>query len=524
VVGQTIGSYRILSEIGTGGMGVVYLAEHRHLRRKAAVKVLLSEFANRPDLLERFFSEARATSSIDHPGIVQVLDCEVDAQGRPYIVMEYLVGQTLAAHMAGRALPSAEAVPLTRRMAQALAAAHDKGIVHRDIKPENVFVLAHPPGTVKMVDFGIAKLAREFKAGQQSRTQTGVLMGTPLYMSPEQCRGAGAVDHRTDIYSVGCVLFEMLTGRPPFQYEGLGELVAAHLTEAPPEVRALVPAVPEAVNALVASLLRKPPGERPQTMAEVVAALTALDPSAGSTVPPPAAGSSTAAPPAPASVAPPSPARTTNRPNDTTFGASAGEAGTSDADEALAPSRGRGGMIAVAALVLIAGGAGGAFWWKQRSASSELAGPAPVAAAVVPTPPPVRPPPAEAPRETPPPPPAARPAPPPRTRRSPAAVSPAPARPPATTPPPASAAPARVVIDSEPPGAEVCLAHDHRLLGRTSASVELPADAKKAVLFVRLPGYRVEKIKLKPGREDHRKVVLHPLGDDELEAPSPCGE
>ncbi len=126
-------------------------------------------------------------------------------------------------------------------MAEALAAAHDKGIIHRDIKPDNVFVKPGPPPSAKLVDFGIAKLAGEFHAGLKNRTQTGIVMGTPLYMSPEQCRGAGTVDYRTDIYSLGCLLFEMLAGRPPFQHEGAGELVAAHLTQAPPRLGSLLP-------------------------------------------------------------------------------------------------------------------------------------------------------------------------------------------------------------------------------------------------------------------------------------------
>ena len=134
----------------------------------------------------------------------------------------------------GGRCPPARRPAYARCMAEALAAAHDKGIIHRDIKPDNVFVKPGPPPSAKLVDFGIAKLAGEFHAGLKNRTQTGIVMGTPLYMSPEQCRGAGTVDYRTDIYSLGCLLFEMLAGRPPFQHEGAGELVAAHLTQAPP--------------------------------------------------------------------------------------------------------------------------------------------------------------------------------------------------------------------------------------------------------------------------------------------------
>src|SRR5262245_115668 len=154
-------------------MGSVYLAEHRHLGRKAAIKVLLKELADRPELLERFFAEARATSQIDHPGIVQVFDCEIDGQGRPFIVMEFLQGETLALylHRQGR-LPWDEAAGIARRVAQALGAAHSKQIIHRDIKPDNVFVLPGPARTIKVVDFGIAKLAGDLAAGNARRTQT----------------------------------------------------------------------------------------------------------------------------------------------------------------------------------------------------------------------------------------------------------------------------------------------------------------------------------------------------------------
>jgi eukaryotic-like serine/threonine-protein kinase len=277
VIGETIGSYKILSQLGAGAMGEVYLAEHRHLKRKAAVKLLAPEIVGRPDLLERFFLEARATSAIDHPGIVQVFDCEVDATGRPYIVMEYLDGETLAAVLARRgALPATTVARLARGMAEALEAAHAKGIVHRDIKPENIFVQAQPPDSVKLVDFGIAKLAGDFRAGQVHQTRNGAMMGTPLYMSPEQCRDSGKIDFRTDLYSLGCVVFEMLTARPPFTQEALGDLVVAHLTEEPKDVRTLNPAVPKALAELTAQLLRKDPAQRPANMRVVADRLAAF--------------------------------------------------------------------------------------------------------------------------------------------------------------------------------------------------------------------------------------------------------
>ncbi len=340
MIGTTIGSYTILSQLGAGAMGEVYLAEHRHLKRKAALKLLAPEIVGRPDLLERFFLEARATSVIDHPGIVQVFDCEVDATGRPYIVMEYLDGETLAATLARRgSLPAATVARLARGMAEALEAAHAKGIVHRDIKPENIFVQAQPPDSVKLVDFGIAKLAGDFRAGQVHQTRIGAMMGTPLYMSPEQCRDSGKIDFRTDLYSLGCVVFEMLTGRPPFVQEALGDLVVAHMTEPAKDVRALNPSVPKALAELTADLLKKDPAARPPNMRAVADRLIAF-----------IGGLTTVPEAAPSAV--PAPAK-----QKTTFGDSAAELVASDGG--TAKSAGRAPMLlglAALAVALVVGG------------------------------------------------------------------------------------------------------------------------------------------------------------------------
>ena len=356
-IGETIGSYQVLKQLGTGAMGEVYLAEHRHLKRKAAVKLLAPELVGRPDLLERFFLEARATSAIAHPGIVQVFDCEVDATGRPYIVMEFLDGETLAAVLARRgALPGLTAARLARGMAEALEAAHAKGIVHRDLKPENIFVQAQPPDSVKLVDFGIAKLAGDFRAGQVHQTRSGAMMGTPLYMSPEQCRDSANIDSRTDLYSLGCVLFEMLTGHPPFTHATLGDLVVAHMTEAPPDARVVNPSVPPALAALTAELLRKNPAERPPGMRAVAERLATF------------LGGLTTVPdvPAHASAAtdPPTKAKTT-------FGDSAAELVVEDGG--APPRKGRSMTLVVAALLGL--GAGGVAISRLRAHRTDRCGP-----------------------------------------------------------------------------------------------------------------------------------------------------
>ena len=216
-VDTEIGKYRVIRKLGEGGMGAVYLAEHALLRRKAAVKILHASFTQREDMVERFFNEARASTSIADPGIVQIFDFGYHGT-MAYIVMEYLEGESLDARLKrlGK-LDLPDVLRLARQMSLSLYAAHKQGVVHRDLKPENVFIVNDPEVAggerTKILDFGIAKLTDTEQS--RVRTQTGLMMGTPVYMSPEQCRGAGTLDHRADIYSLGCVIFHLLAGRPP---------------------------------------------------------------------------------------------------------------------------------------------------------------------------------------------------------------------------------------------------------------------------------------------------------------------
>jgi serine/threonine protein kinase len=272
--GQQVGAYSIVRKLGAGGMGEVYLAEHRHLARRAAIKLLRAEFSADEDLLARFFAEARAASSIRHPGIIEILDCDVDrTTGRPFIVMEHLEGESLEDFLTRRGalvgdIGTAELI--VAQIAEALAAAHAGGIVHRDLKPANVFLMAPSeagvPVRVKVLDFGIAKFA---VPGSTNVTRTGNILGTPIYMSPEQCRGGGNVDHRTDIYALGCMAFELLCGRPPFVREAAGELIVAHMAEPPPSMLSLQPEVPPELDALVGRMLAKDPTQRPGSMREI---------------------------------------------------------------------------------------------------------------------------------------------------------------------------------------------------------------------------------------------------------------
>ena len=278
VEGTQVGAYRVVKQIGEGGMGSVWLAEHIALGRRAALKVLHPEFSTRPDTVAQFFNEARAATAIADPGIVQIFDFGQHVDGTAYIVMELLDGEPLDHRLAREgALTLADGLRLMRQVASTLGAAHARGIVHRDLKPENVFVVRDPevPGgeRAKVLDFGIAKLG-----GEQGgvKTQTSAVMGTPAYMSPEQCRGAGHVDQRSDVYALGCMLFALMTGRPPFQADGAGELIAMHLREPAPAPSQLRPGIPHELDQLVLRCLAKDPAQRFASGAELAIAIGGL--------------------------------------------------------------------------------------------------------------------------------------------------------------------------------------------------------------------------------------------------------
>jgi eukaryotic-like serine/threonine-protein kinase len=278
VIGQVIGSYRIVSELGKGGMGVVYRAEHVQLGRPAALKMLLSQLSSDAAIVQRFFNEARAASAIDHPGIVEIYDFGRHSDGRAYIVMALLKGESVEQRLARGPLAPHDGATIVAQAVAALEAAHARGIVHRDLKPDNIFLVPNdlmPAGIqVKLLDFGIAKLADERTAG--FKTQTGALIGTPAFMSPEQCMGSADLDHRTDIYSIGCILFHVFCGRPPFtSSQGTGMMIAAHLRDAAPDPRAFNPHVPEALARIVLRCLEKEPAARFQTATELRNALVA---------------------------------------------------------------------------------------------------------------------------------------------------------------------------------------------------------------------------------------------------------
>jgi serine/threonine protein kinase len=278
-VGDVVGNYRITRVLGEGGMGVVYLGTHNLIGREAAIKVLLPSLSNKQEVVQRFFNEAKTTTSIKHPGIVEIFDFGYSDQGHAFIVMEHLEGETLDARIQRLgSMPAVAALPMLAQIARAVGAAHELGVVHRDLKPENIYIVADPEVTggerTKILDFGIAKLRNAGNA--RVRTASGQVMGPPGYIAPEQCLGAAEVDPRADIYALGCILFDMLCGRPPFESPNFADVLAAHVSKEPPAPSSLVSSVSKVVDGLVAEMLQKAPEQRPQTVAGVLERIDAV--------------------------------------------------------------------------------------------------------------------------------------------------------------------------------------------------------------------------------------------------------
>jgi serine/threonine-protein kinase len=281
-VGMMLGSYRLGEVIGEGGMGAVYLAEHIKLGRKVALKTLHPQYAQSPDVVRRFFAEARAVNKIFHEHIVEITDFVENERGVNYYIMEYLKGLPLADLVEREgALPLSRSIGIAVQVCSALSAVHQAGIVHRDLKPDNIFLTERSGQRdfVKLLDFGIAKL---FDTDGQTvnlhTTAAGMIMGTPEYMSPEQARGK-SVDYRTDIYSLGVILYELATGVKPFIAETFGEMVVKLSTEDPTEpnkVPHIFQQIPRDLEELILQCLEKEPQKRPPSTKEIEDRLRAI--------------------------------------------------------------------------------------------------------------------------------------------------------------------------------------------------------------------------------------------------------
>ena len=279
-IGQLIGNYRLVRLLGEGGMGMVFEAVHDGVGGKAAVKILRPEISMQANLAARFFNEARAANAIQHPGIVRVFDCGYTQNRAAYLTMEFLAGESLRSRLdRARKLSLADTVRLGRQIVSALVASHRTGIVHRDLKPDNVMLVADPElpdgERVKVLDFGIAKMAENL-GGRPNATDSNMVMGTPLYMSPEQCKGAKLVTDRADVYSLGIMMYQMLAGRPPFIAEAAGELLIMQVTEPVPPLDGFVPGTEPSFVHLIHSMLAKESTTRP-SMDAVMAALQQIE-------------------------------------------------------------------------------------------------------------------------------------------------------------------------------------------------------------------------------------------------------
>ena len=463
---ETVGSYQITGTIGQGGMGQVYLARHTLLGRPAAVKMLLPVFSQDPEQVARFFNEARAATAVRHAGIVEIYDFGFHTDGCAYIAMEFLEGESLASRLARGRAPVTSALAVARQIANVLASAHAKGIVHRDLKPDNVFLVPDselPSGErVKVLDFGIAKLTAD--VGQAHMTRTGSIMGTPSYMAPEQCRGV-PVDQRADLYSLGCILFEMITGRTPFVGEGVGDVLAAHIHLPAPDVATFAPDVAPAIRVLIQRLLEKDPAARVQRAEEIVAAIDAV-PELGLLVR--------------SGISLPSPAaRPTS--NVTTLGGAASAVARSESPPArktwIAATVGAAAVTIVAVVVLMTNGSSE----KSDSTSpASISAPSPVPA---PTPQPE----------------AVTPAP---TVAPTAPELPTPAQAPSID----EATSVSVSIDSKPAGAQVTI--DSARVGTTPYRGTLPRGTTTTSVELHMSGYRDATLSLVPDRAIAETVTL----------------
>jgi serine/threonine-protein kinase len=266
------GRYRIESVLGEGGMGVVYAGRHKVINKKVAIKVLRGEMSRDREMTERFLQEARAASSIGHPNIIDISDFGTLPDGAAYFVMEFLEGRSLSGVLnETKPVPLKRLLHVARQAAEGLQAAHGQNIIHRDLKPDNIFLIdrGNEKDFVKILDFGIAKVT---SSNTNKLTRAGTVFGTPHYMSPEQAAGA-PVDHRTDIYAMGVIMYEMASGRVPFDADNYMGILTQHMYKAPVPIRVLVPPpssdIPPGLEAIILKALSKKPEQRYQHMAEL---------------------------------------------------------------------------------------------------------------------------------------------------------------------------------------------------------------------------------------------------------------
>ncbi len=381
--GEAVGEYVIADKIGEGGFGAVFRAEHPLIGKQVAIKVLNRRYSSDPQMVSRFVAEARAVNQIRHRYIIDIFGFGQLPDGRHYYVMEYLEGKPLdqLIEQSGP-LPLGEAVAILRGVARALDAAHAKGIAHRDHKPENIFIVideqggAHP----KLLDFGIAKLLSQTGSQPMFKTRTGAPIGTPYYMSPEQCRGRD-VDHRTDIYAFGCVTYRMLTATFPFDGEDYMEILMKQISNEPIPASSLVAGISPEVDEAISWMLRKDPAARPPNLVTAVRSLEQAAAAAGVNVPVDQAQSAQfGARTGPMGGASRTPSSVAPLPRSGGADAMADTIGSVDAATpvpTMAPERRRGGLWIALALLVVAGGGGAFAFMKMQEGKKKEAAAAP---------------------------------------------------------------------------------------------------------------------------------------------------
>lgn len=277
MIGDVIGNFKVVKRLGSGGMGEVFLAEHKDLQTPVAVKLLNRDISNNTDHVQRFFNEARIVSKIKSAGTVKIFDSGFH-DGQAYLIMELLDGESLASRISSRgAMPVDQVIEISRQITGVLDATHRQGVIHRDLKPDNIFIVhddeRESGERVKILDFGIAKLSGTLAMASPKTSGT---MGTPTYMAPEQWGDSSLIDWRADAYSLGCVMFEMLCGNPPFMASNIAEAFVKHATGVPPTPSTVVAGVPPELDALILRLLAKEPAERCVSMGQVTRELAEL--------------------------------------------------------------------------------------------------------------------------------------------------------------------------------------------------------------------------------------------------------
>jgi serine/threonine-protein kinase len=474
-LGTTVaGRYKILSKLGEGGMGVVYLAEHVFIEKKVAIKILSEDFARKADLVTRFMQEAKAASKIGHENIIDITDFGETASGSVFFVMEYLDGSDLARHIRDHGpIELNRTVLIMNQLCRALGAAHSKGIIHRDLKPENIYLVEREGrgDFVKVLDFGIAKISSLDEGGSRL-TRTGMIFGTPEYMSPEQARG-DRPDHRVDIYAAGCILYEMLTGDVPFHAETFMGVLTKHMFEAPqpPSQRAPQVYIPPGVEAVVLKALAKDRDQRFQSMKEMALALAdAVGVDAAQAW----AGESSGVMPIPQT----SSSQAIQLPTGAQPATSAAGARPTSSQPATAtsssppttspPSRSRGGLFAGLGAAVALAGVGTVAYIKMRPQQTTPP-PAVTTSTVAPTP-----------------------------------VTPPAPKPAVEAPKPAAPVKSVIVIGSNPADAEIFNGPER--LGVTPTKIELDATTAPFDVVLKRKGYKEAKLRIQPDR--NREYVL----------------